>query len=89
MTRDEIIERMNWLPSASHTMSDVLDRIEKTVRAAEREARDQAVTAEREACIKIIEAYQIPVGNSAAGEMARDWTYDALMEIRDEIRARG
>jgi hypothetical protein len=44
---------------------------------------------EREACIKIIEAYQIPIGNSAAGEMARDWTYDALKEIRDEIRARG
>ena len=44
MTRDEIIERMNWLPSASHAMSDVLDRIEKIVRAAEREARDQALT---------------------------------------------
>ncbi len=45
--------------------------------------------AEREACITLIEAHQIPVGNSAAGEMARDWTYDALREIRDEIRARG
>jgi hypothetical protein len=45
--------------------------------------------AEREACIKIIEAYQIPVGNSAAGELARDWTVDALKYIRDEIRARG
>ncbi len=45
--------------------------------------------AEREACIKIIEAHQIPVGNSPAGEMARDWTHDALIEIRDEIRARG
>lgn len=49
----------------------------------------QAVEAEREACIKIIEAYQIPIGNSPAGEMARDWTYDALKEIRDAIRARG
>jgi hypothetical protein len=48
-----------------------------------------AVEAEREACIKIIGAYQIPVGNSPAGEMARDWTYDALKEIRDEIRERG
>jgi hypothetical protein len=45
--------------------------------------------AEREACIKVIESYQIPVGNSAAGEMARDWTVDALKDIRDEIRARG
>jgi hypothetical protein len=48
-----------------------------------------AAAAEREACIKIIEAYQIPVGKSAAGEMARDWTVDALKYIRDEIRARG
>lgn len=45
--------------------------------------------AERAACVDIIEAYQIPVGNSAAGEMACEWTYDALHEIRDTIRARG
>ena len=45
--------------------------------------------AEREACIDIIETYRIPVGNSAAGEMACEWTYDALHEIRDAIRARG
>jgi hypothetical protein len=49
----------------------------------------RAVEDEREACVKIIEAYQIPVGNSAAGEMARDWTHDALIEIRDAIRERG
>jgi len=45
--------------------------------------------AEREACVKIIEAYQIPVGNSSAGELAADWTYDALYSIRAEIRERG
>jgi hypothetical protein len=50
---------------------------------------NRVAEAEREACIKIIEAYQIPAGNSPAGEMARDWTHDALKEIRDEIRARG
>jgi hypothetical protein len=44
---------------------------------------------EREACIKVIKAYQIPVGNSAAGELARDWTLDALKDIRAAIRARG
>ena len=44
--------------------------------------------AEREACISIIEGYRIPVGNSAAGEMACEWTYDALREIRAAIRAR-
>ena len=37
-------------------------------------------------CIDKIETYRIPVGNSAAGEMACEWTYDALKEIRDEIR---
>ena len=37
-------------------------------------------------CIDKIETYRIPVGNSAAGEMACEWTYDALMEIRDEIK---
>ena len=44
--------------------------------------------AEREACISIIEGYRIPVGNSAAGEMACEWTYDALREIRAAIRTR-
>ena len=37
-------------------------------------------------CIDKIETYRIPVGNIAAGEMACDWTYDALKEIRDEIK---
>ena len=46
-----------------------------------------AVAAERERCIDIIESYRIPVGNSAAGEMACEWTYDALKTIRDAIRA--
>ena len=46
-----------------------------------------AVAAERERCIGIIESHHIPVGNSAAGEMACEWTYDALKTIRDAIRA--
>jgi hypothetical protein len=37
-------------------------------------------------CINKIETYQIPVGNSTAGEMACEWTYDALKEIRTEIK---
>jgi hypothetical protein len=36
-------------------------------------------------CIKSIETYEIPVGNSPAGEMAFEWTYDALAQIRDDI----
>ena len=81
MTRDEIIDRMGWTPAARHGMSDVVDRIERIVRAAER--------AEREAFVALIEAYQVPVGNSAAGEMAAEWTMGALRELRDAIRARG
>jgi hypothetical protein len=37
-------------------------------------------------CVDKIETHRIPVGNSAAGEMACEWTYSALMEIRDEIK---
>ena len=37
-------------------------------------------------CIDKIETHQIPVGNSAAGEMACEWTYAALKEIRDDIK---
>lgn len=44
---------------------------------------------EREVCLGVIETHQIPVGNSAAGEMACEWTYDALKEIATNIRARG
>ena len=37
-------------------------------------------------CIHKIETYRIPVGNSAAGELACEWTYNALENIRDDIR---
>lgn len=37
-------------------------------------------------CVDIIETHHIPVGNSAAGEMACEWTYDALQAIRDRIQ---
>jgi hypothetical protein len=44
---------------------------------------------ERETCIQLLEQYEIPCGNSGAGELAAEWTYDALKTIRDEIRERG
>jgi|APGre2960657404_1045060.scaffolds.fasta_scaffold45699_2 hypothetical protein len=37
-------------------------------------------------CVDKIETYRIPVGNSAAGEMAAEWTHDALWQIRDDIK---
>ena len=43
----------------------------------------QMVVAE---CIDSIETYRIPIGNSTPEEMLREWTYDALKEIRDEIK---
>ena len=36
-------------------------------------------------CIDLIETYRIPVGNSRSGELAAEWTYSALVEIRDNI----
>ena len=37
-------------------------------------------------CIHYIETHRIPVGNTAAGEMACEWTYDALKSIRGKIK---
>ena len=39
-------------------------------------------------CIDLIETYRIPVGNSRSGELAAKWAYNALLEIRDEIKER-
>ena len=44
---------------------------------------------EREACLKIIDNYEIPVGNSRAGEISCGMTYGALKDIHDAITARG
>lgn len=37
-------------------------------------------------CLNKIETYEIPIGNSPAGELACEWTYDALKSIRDDIK---
>lgn len=47
----------------------------------------EAWRAATERCIGIIEAYHVPVGNSSAGELACEWTMDALREIRDAMRS--
>lgn len=44
------------------------------------------IAQERERCAKIVGTYQVPVGNSPAGELACDWTMDALREIDAAIR---
>lgn len=56
MTRDDIIKRMGWTAAAERGMPDVLDRIERIVRAAE--------AAEREACARVCEEkknYSMPI----------------------------
>ena len=63
-----------WIEGAD--WHDELTRFATLVRNA---ALDEA--------IKVIEEYRIPVGNSAAGEIACEWTRDALEEIRDMLRA--
>lgn len=37
-------------------------------------------------CIGIIEDHRIPLGNSAVGELACEWTYEALQRIKDNIK---
>ncbi|MFA7168963.1 MAG: hypothetical protein WC096_08680 [Sphaerochaetaceae bacterium] len=39
-----------------------------------------------EAAIHVVETYRVSVGNSAAGELAAEWTMDNLREVRDELR---
>ena len=74
MTRDEIIKRMGWLPSAEHGMSDVVDRIERIVRAAEQR--------EREACAKACEQ------SNEDGEGPDCWGWHSK-DYAAAIRARG
>jgi hypothetical protein len=68
------------------------ERIEELAVQAELHLELQSLKVEKFAelivreCINKIETHQIPVGNSAAGEMACEWTYAALKEIRDEIK---
>ena len=66
----ELAEQAGW--DNHHSKFDT--RIEKFAKLIVRE------------CIDKIETHRIPVGNSAAGEMACEMTYSALKEIRDEIK---
>lgn len=39
------------------------------------------------ACIDIVEQHQVPVGNSAAGEIACEMTMDSLKDVRGQMKA--
>lgn len=88
MTRDEIIRMAReWLPKA-YRDGDVGDE-SKFTRHNMEVAFAAGAAAEREALVALIEAYKVPVGNSAAGEMAAEWTMDALRDLRDAVLERG
>ena len=61
---------------------------QKYIDTEQAEAYVQAVRDEAlEKAIKAIEGISVPAGNSAAGELAADWTMNAMREARDAIRA--
>ena len=90
MTRDDIIKMAKQAGLLPIDIGPTIEtwqmrrKEESLVRFAELVAAH-----ERKAFIEILEAYRIPVGNSRSGELACEWTYRALHEIRDEIKARG
>jgi hypothetical protein len=83
MTREDIIERMGWMPVSNYEpvstyeMSEMLDRIERIVAAA--------VEAEREACAKIADSQikNTAILTVSPGKSAAAW------DIANAIRARG
>jgi len=90
MNSEEIIEMAIKLGAGCYTPPPTTLVKGITMTFDQLEAFAKLVAAkEREACVNVIETHRIPVGNSAAGEMACEWTYDALKEIRTAIRARG
>jgi hypothetical protein len=72
---DDLVKRLRdrSLAWADALDADAADRIEQLEAALNK-------------CVDIVETYRIPVGNSAAGEMACEWTYDALKQIRDDMK---
>jgi len=87
MTREEIMLIAKEAGVRLASYSDTVDQRNVYPHELERFAK-LIKEREREACVQIIEEYRIFVGNSVAGELAREWTYNALKEIRDDIRAR-
>lgn len=73
------------LGKMSQFASSWRNKVDRKAVSAMEAAISAAVESERNRCVSIIENYQIPVGNSVAGEKAREMTLNALRNIRDEI----
>jgi hypothetical protein len=81
MTREDIIERMGWMPVSDYEMSEMLDRIERIVNQAVEAER----VAEREACAEIADSQ---IKNTAI-LLVYPCKSAAAWNIADAIRARG
>jgi hypothetical protein len=79
------IQNASWYRVLSEAANDDDDSasIFRMARMAASEAWFGAI----ERCLKIVETYEVSVGNSAAGEIACEMTMANLREIRDEMRA--
>ena len=94
MTKDEAMKRaleaMTKEPESFASWVEEMREAREALRQALEQPSDidAAIKAENEACAKLIESYPIPVGNSPAGEMACEWTYAAMREVCEAIRAR-
>jgi hypothetical protein len=88
----QALEALEWIVKVNAMDYEYKQKAAEPITAlrqaiAEAENQDP-VAAEQNRCINIIENYQIPVGNSSAGEIACEMTYAALRDIRDQIRGR-
>ena len=78
----------DWYHRPATTLADIIFAPEQARYTAD-QMHAYSVDAYRaglEAAAYVLAVHQIPVGNSAAGEMACEWTYDALKDCRDVIR---
>jgi hypothetical protein len=78
----ELVSRLAWIALEYGNTQQLRTNISREVLAG----LAAVEAAERERCARIVEAHRVPVGNSAAGELAAEWTMDALREVRDAIR---
>ena len=74
-------------PLPEHLHHPELQKLDAFTREQLRARDQEIVAAVLGAAAKVLTEHQIPVGNSAAGELACQWTYDALKECRDNIKS--
>jgi hypothetical protein len=81
MTREDIIERMGWMPVSDYEMSEMLDRIERIVAAA--------IEAEREACARVCEMQENRIVQTHPARIEFDPNSMMARKCAAAIRARG